>query len=80
MILTRDLGFTFVWLQTENLDEEIRRNSYSLILTLLPVEKEAGKLKEINATLEKKNNNFTSTFKIIFINYLKEHLPFMKKS
>jgi len=37
-------------------------------------------LKEINATLEKKNNNFTSTFKIIFINYLKEHLPFMKKS
>jgi isopentenyl-diphosphate delta-isomerase type 1 len=30
-------------------------------------------LNEINDTLSKKNNPFTSTFKIIFINYLKEN-------
>jgi len=30
-------------------------------------------LNEISETLSKKNNPFTSTFKIIFINYLKEN-------
>jgi len=37
-------------------------------------------LNEINDTLSKKNNPFTSTFKIIFISYLKKHAPIMKKS